>query len=419
MSCAIRVEKLSKRYRLAVDGGHGHASSTLRAELARLVRWPWRRGEGRGELWALRDVSFELAPGQVLGILGRNGAGKSTLLKVLSRITPPTSGRALVRGRVGSLLEVGTGFHPELTGRENIYLNGSMLQMSHREVRRKFDAIVAFAEVERFLDVPVKMYSSGMSVRLAFSVAAHVEPEVLIVDEVLAVGDLAFQRKVAGKVQEIMGQGRTVLFVNHNVAAMKAVCTHGLLLEKGMVAFEGPIQETIDAYHELHGLDTLATGIIPDSALRSCGTLEAKFRSVRLARRDGRPTGQLHYGSPFRVLLEFEVLHDVPDAVLEVGVVTPHGEQVTFSSTLDGGRPPLALARGRYSATVEVHVALMPRDYSLLLGLSHLNGTTIDRLERALSFTVRNVAEDGDHFHWSPVRGYVRAPARWDVARAA
>ena len=203
------------------------------------------------EFWALRDVSFQVAPGEVIGIVGRNGAGKSTLLKLLSQITEPTLGRIRLRGRVASLLEVGTGFHPELTGRENIFLNGAILGMSHSEVRQKFDEIVAFAEVEQFLDTPVKRYSSGMYVRLAFAVAAHLEPEILVVDEVLAVGDAQFQKKCLGRMDSVAQSGRTVLFVSHNMASIQRLCSRGLFLRAGTLVEDGPIASVIALYHAL------------------------------------------------------------------------------------------------------------------------------------------------------------------------
>ena len=248
---AIRVEGLSKLYRL----GKRERYRTLRDTLVDAVAAPFRslrsRRVSNGEpetIWALKDVSFEVKYGEVIGIIGRNGAGKSTLLKILSRITEPTEGEAEIRGRVGSLLEVGTGFHPELTGRENIYLNGAILGMKRAEIQRKFDEIVAFAEVEKFLDTPVKRYSSGMYVRLAFAVAAHLEPEILIVDEVLAVGDVAFQKKCLGKMSEVSEGGRTVLFVSHNMGAAESLCGTGLLLERGKLARAGLISQVISQY---------------------------------------------------------------------------------------------------------------------------------------------------------------------------
>jgi lipopolysaccharide transport system ATP-binding protein len=251
---AIKVEGLSKRYVL----GKNERAGSFREAVTQSLSAPFRRlrsvkdGGGDQEFWALKDVNFEVQPGEVVGVIGRNGAGKSTLLKILSRITPPTSGSIRLRGRVASLLEVGTGFHPELTGRENIYLNGAMLGMRREEITRKFDEIVAFSEVEKFLDTPVKRYSSGMYVRLAFAVAAHLEPEILIVDEVLAVGDAAFQKKCVGKMRDVSsGDGRTVLFVSHNMAAIQTLCSVGLVLHSGNVHHFGSISESIAAYQSL------------------------------------------------------------------------------------------------------------------------------------------------------------------------
>ena len=270
---AIRVEHLSKAYQI---GGQQNGESrfgyrALRDVLADGVRSIGRRflrtddGDGgksaEQTLWALNDVNFEVQQGEVLGIIGRNGAGKSTLLKILSRITEPTKGQVTLRGRVGSLLEVGTGFHPELTGRENIYLNGAILGMKRAEIVRQFDAIVAFAEVERFLDTPVKHYSSGMYMRLAFAVAAHLEPEILLVDEVLAVGDAQFQKKCLGKMENVAKEGRTVLFVSHNMAAMRSLCEKGVLLEAGSVGYMGNIGDCIQRYltQDVQGAGAIVT----------------------------------------------------------------------------------------------------------------------------------------------------------------
>src|SRR4051794_25220116 len=232
---AIRASGLSKQYTL---GTSSSSYGTLVETLANVAR-NRGRSEPRRTVWAVKDVSFEIAPGEAVGFIGRNGAGKSTILKILSRITKPTSGRASVHGRVGSLLEVGTGFHGELTGRENTYLNGAILGMTKKEIDRKFDEIVAFAEVEQFVDTPVKHYSSGMYLRLAFAVAAHLEPEILLIDEVLAVGDIAFQRKCIGKMGDVARQGRTILFVSHNMAAVESLCSTAYLLENGQLVTSG------------------------------------------------------------------------------------------------------------------------------------------------------------------------------------
>lgn len=253
---AIQVEGLSKEYRI---GGRRQSYSTFRETLSNAVTAPLRRAQsqtkpGTETFWALRDVSFEVKPGDVVGIIGRNGAGKSTLLKVLSRITEPTHGHAEIRGRIGSLLEVGTGFHPELTGRENIFLNGAILGMRRAEIEKQFDEIVAFAEVEKFIDTPVKRYSSGMYLRLAFAVAAHLEPEILLVDEVLAVGDVAFQKKCMGKMHDVAEHGRTVLFVSHNMGAVRALCNKGIFLRDGRIVHNGDVEKSIEAYYRAIGI---------------------------------------------------------------------------------------------------------------------------------------------------------------------
>src|SRR6267142_2829064 len=256
---AIHVEGLSKRYRI---GGPQERYRTLRATLTDTATAPWRalrstfrpRGRqhsnGNNAFWALKDVSFEIKRAEVVGVIGRNGAGKSTLLKILSRITEPTAGYADIHGRVSSLLEVGTGFHLELTGRENIYLNGAILGMRRNEIERKFDEIVDFAEVDKFIDTPVKHYSSGMHLRLAFAVAAHLEPDILLVDEVLAVGDIAFQKKCIGKMEDVAAHGRTVLFVSHNLGAVKELCQSGMVLNNGKLDFYGPVVEGLNRYSQ-------------------------------------------------------------------------------------------------------------------------------------------------------------------------
>jgi lipopolysaccharide transport system ATP-binding protein len=270
----IRAEGLGKQYIIGHQAQRERYTA-LRDVLAQQARGLWSKtrdlvqgkpiiaGDTLEEVWALRDVSFEIRRGEAVGIIGRNGAGKSTLLKILSRITEPSAGRVTLRGRVASLLEVGTGFHPELTGRENIYLNGAILGMTRAEIRRKFDEIVAFAEVEKYLDTPVKRYSSGMYVRLAFAVAAHLEPEILVVDEVLAVGDAAFQKKCLGKMSDVAGEGRTVLFVSHNMNAVEQLCATGLLLDEGALVQSGQIRNVIQQYLFGHSQNRLSTDWFP------------------------------------------------------------------------------------------------------------------------------------------------------------
>ncbi len=329
---ALRVEGLGKQYRI---GKAEAAYRTFRDVLADTLSAPFRRAVGllRGNaaaannlsetIWALKDVSFEVKKGEVVGIIGRNGAGKSTLLKILSSITEPTTGEVKLYGRVGALLEVGTGFHPELTGRENIYLNGAILGMSRAEIKRKFDEIVAFAEVEKFIDTPVKHYSSGMGLRLGFAVAAHLEPEILIVDEVLAVGDAAFQKKCLGKMGEVAGEGRTVLFVSHNMAAVQSLCERGIVLSAGQLVVDGAVSNAISTY--LATMTSISTERVWDSPEEAPGCPEVKLHRISVRPADGTPHDPIHTDS--EVILEFLYWNFVPDLILNLSlhVYNEHG----------------------------------------------------------------------------------------------
>jgi len=332
---ALKAEGLGKSYQ--IGGTPGSRPTTLAESLLQQIRQPlgWLK-DSRETFWALREASFEIAPGEVVGIVGRNGAGKSTLLKLLSRITTPTVGRATMRGRVGSLLEVGTGFHPELTGRENIYMNGSILGMTRREIDRQFDAIVEFAEIERFLDTPVKRYSSGMYVRLAFSVAAHLEPEILIVDEVLAVGDAAFQRKCLGKMRDVArGDGRTVLFVSHNLAAVRSLCNRALFLERGALILDGTPEEVLAGYAASSMTDEplRASWRPEESPSKDFHFVEATASVVDDVDSDGVSSPVLSCAKPFEILAAFEIVGDRPLTNLKIGFMlqTEDGELVCSS----------------------------------------------------------------------------------------
>jgi lipopolysaccharide transport system ATP-binding protein len=355
----IRAEGLGKSYRLRHQRQQGYIA--LRDVLAERIHavGRWLRGresmlrESEEEFWALRDVSFEVRRGDVVGVIGRNGSGKSTLLKILSRITEPTEGRVRIRGRVASLLEVGTGFHPELTGRENIFLNGAILGMTRAEMRRKFDEIVAFAEVEKFLDTPVKRYSSGMYVRLAFAVAAHLEPEILLVDEVLAMGDAEFQRRCLGKMRDVSQGGRTVLFVSHNMAAVQALCGRGVLLDRGRVILDGRSGEVVRHYLQL------------DLAANAVGPSRVLSRSLTLTRMDCSPMVVQQY-SPFTLNAVLEVSADeiISDLALLI-----HGPGGGRTALIDLRSPdgPFRLARGsRLAIRAEVPGApFVENDFSL------------------------------------------------------
>jgi len=304
-STAIRIENLSKQYHIGSQQTYNKLSDQLGDMLISPLRRAGRllRGQATGaaeldeKIWALKAVSLEISRGEVVGIIGRNGAGKSTLLKILSRITEPTEGYAEIYGRVGSLLEVGTGFHPELTGRENIYLNGAILGMRKVEIERKFDEIVAFAEIGKFIDTPVKHYSSGMYVRLAFSVAAHLEPEILLVDEVLAVGDTAFQKKCLGKMDDVAQQGRTVLFVSHNMGLIQNLCHRGILLQKGAISKDGDISGAVEAY--LQSLEYMATQDLNERTDRQ-GRGKVRLNEVNIFDGNGVRASTLTTGRPAR-----------------------------------------------------------------------------------------------------------------------
>jgi lipopolysaccharide transport system ATP-binding protein len=391
---AIRVEGLGKCYRIGQREQYG----ALRDSLADLVAAPVRRlRTGRASpdastIWALKDVSLEVDQGEVVGVIGRNGAGKSTLLKVLSRITEPTEGRVELRGRVGSLLEVGTGFHPELTGRENIYLNGAILGMKKAEVDRAFDAIVAFAEVDQFIDTPVKRYSSGMYLRLAFAVAAHLEPEILLVDEVLAVGDAAFQRKCLGKIGDVARAGRTVLFVSHNMPAVEKLCQRAIVVDGGRVRKDGPSAECISFY--LGGAGVPAEGTIDlASQPRPDTRLTPTLTALSLVGADGRPTSTVGAGDPLEFHLSYAAPADIGSPSFSVIVLDALGAPLfQLQTRAQLGPIERAPARGTWVCRL-ARVPLVPGSYGLTVGCSS-NERQLDLLEQVASFSV----EPRDYF---------------------
>lgn len=336
MKPIIRVENLGKQYSI---GKREAAYDTLRESIIEIMRAPLKRlrrnGKGRFEtIWALKDVSFTVEPGEVIGIIGRNGAGKSTLLKVLSRITEPTTGRAELFGRVASLLEVGTGFHPELTGRENIYLNGAILGMKKTEIERKFDQIVAFSELERFLDTPVKRYSSGMYMRLAFAVASHLEPEILVIDEVLAVGDAQFQKKCLGKMGDVATEGRTVLFVSHNMVAIQSLCKRALWLEEGAIAEDGVAGAVVSNYlSHTFGKSGALEEVWPDPNTAP-GNDSVRLHRVRVRPKEGTFSKYLTTKTPFSIEIEYWNLR--PDAKLHI-TLHLYTENEVIAFTTGGG----------------------------------------------------------------------------------
>jgi lipopolysaccharide transport system ATP-binding protein len=419
---AIRVESLGKRYRI----GAREQYRSLREALTESVAAPARRvrsalagtssnGTDRPDvIWSLRNVSFELARGEVLGVVGRNGAGKSTLLKILSRITEPTEGRAEIVGRVGSLLEVGTGFHPELTGRDNIFLNGAILGMRRAELNRKFDEIVAFAEVDKFIDTPVKRYSSGMYVRLAFAVAAHLDSEILLVDEVLAVGDAGFQRKCLGKIGDVAREGRTVMFVSHNMAAVQALCEQALLLDGGRIAQRGPTTEVVEEYLQRtslpqlsrssdlasvpreHGMRTVLTdGFVNDTPLLGEHAFLPEQRLsflLRLRLSEGRR------GCTIGIHFEDE---------LGVRVYAVHTRWQLKAVELDAGEHEVTC--------VIPSLPLVPGRYYLSFGFS-AEGQQVDWLERVCAIDLARTDVYGTGELPQTGQGYFLSRAEWKIA---
>jgi lipopolysaccharide transport system ATP-binding protein len=417
MVAAIRVEGLSKCYRIR-EGRRGPGYRTLRESLTELALRPvraWTKGgkaAASAKFWALNDVSFEVQPGEVVGIIGRNGAGKSTLLKIVSNITKPTTGLVELRGRVGSLLEVGTGFHPELTGSENIYLNGAILGMSSREIRRKFDEIVDFSGVEKFLDTPVKRYSSGMYVRLAFAVAAHLEPEILLVDEVLAVGDAAFQKKCLGKMGQVAKEGRTVLFVSHDLGSVTRLCGRGILLDAGRVEYAGDIASVVARYLPDQLLSNNGFADLSDRGDRS-GTGHARFRSVELLT-DGQPCSTIPFGNALRIKLEIEVHRPFDPAPPAIIIATADGLPV---HDLWGDDCSWSGEVGRHSFTATVpRVHLYPGTYAIDLWMGEQGLDRVDYIRNAISFEVVQTPDSGLDRPLRRGNGLVFQPSMWAYA---
>jgi lipopolysaccharide transport system ATP-binding protein len=426
---AIHVENLSKLYRI----GERQRYKALRDTLSNAMYAPVRaaasllnignghqptesHGSSNNSFWALKDVSFEIKKGEVVGIIGRNGAGKSTLLKILSRITKPTEGHIRMRGRVGSLLEVGTGFHPELTGRENIYLNGAIIGMRKKEIDRKFEEIVAFAEIARFIDTPVKFYSSGMYMRLAFAVAAHLDPEILMIDEVLAVGDAEFQKKCLGKIQSVSKSGRTVLFVSHNMAAIESLCNSCLLLSQGKKDLEGEPEVVIRRHMGLSNASQSASVEFSAQTGERFGLRElAVLQSLRISDRDGNPVRVVRMGEPLLVQLEIEFKEAGPGFEIGVAIVNPHGVYLHyFVSPWEGFHQ--VDCQGQKTVEVEVPALyLFPGTYFLSVWVKKQGGAYDDAVHEALGFDVEeaSLTPYTTYFARYSHNSQVYAPSRW------
>jgi lipopolysaccharide transport system ATP-binding protein len=410
----IKVENLSKQYRI---GARQESFPTLRDSIANAFRAPFarfrRNGESANTIWALKDINFEVAPGEVVGVIGRNGAGKSTLLKILSRITEPTSGRADIYGRVGSLLEVGTGFHHELSGRENIYLNGAILGMKRNEIGRRFDEIVSFAEIENFIDTPVKHYSSGMYMRLAFAVAAHLEPEVLLVDEVLAVGDVGFQKKCLGKMRDVGRQGRTVLLVSHNMGAVLNLCERVILITNGQIQYEGQTYEGVNSYHQLGY--AMCEGEV-DLSFHPARRPEALplLKTIRLLDGSGAPKGRFMAGEKMMIEFTFDPVIHLANPQFGVGVEDSQGSRIFAVATYlaNSQLPPL---RGPCKVTCHIEeLILAPGRYILSLSAGEPDNTLLDALECAVAFEVDQGNYFGNGSNVTAGLGKILVRSRWE-----
>lgn len=370
----IRVEALGKRYRIGLQNRRAESLREAVLEAAaspfKYIRTMMRPPTDEETLWALRDISFEVKPGETLGIVGRNGAGKSTLLKILSRITEPTEGRATLHGRVGSLLEVGTGFHPELTGRENVFMNGTILGMRRYEIEQRFDEIVEFSGVEKFIDTPVKRYSSGMGVRLAFAVAAHLQPEILIVDEVLAVGDRAFQRKCLGKMEDIASEGRTVLFVSHNMQAIRSLCTRTIVVDYGHIIADGPTEDSLPVYYDTMKRMNISADASKHDPKKRRGNGAVRFSQIRIEDIKGNETYYHTMGARIRFVIRYQVMERVKELYFAMYLKSGLDSEILAGTTQMISDQPLEAGYEGLFVLDFPNPPLRPHEYPLMFALA-------------------------------------------------
>jgi lipopolysaccharide transport system ATP-binding protein len=424
LATAIKTENLSKIYRLGEIG-----TGTINRDLE---RW-WARMRGKEDpflkigqandravkgdsdiVYSLRDINFEIQQGEAVGIIGKNGAGKSTLLKILSRVTSPTTGKIEIKGRIASLLEVGTGFHPELTGRENIYLNGAILGMRKKEITRKLDEIIDFSGVERYIDTPVKRYSSGMYVRLAFAVAAHLESEILIVDEVLAVGDAEFQKKCLGKMNDVSkSDGRTILFVSHNMAAIKTLCNHLILLKNGYVDYEGGVAQGISNYLSASGQGS-NNGTI-EAHHRTINNGKVFYRTIRILNPEYINGNVIYFNNPIELKCEIEFLHHYSNILFDVRVLSDDGIELahTMNTYYDGF---YSVKSDTVQYKLKLENTFQPGKYFLTFGVHLSDGITLEYIENSVELNILNVTKDDESgMIYDFKLGYMRPNAVWEI----
>jgi len=418
----IIAENISKLYKLGVVG-----MSTLNDDFKRIVarlsgkedptlklgvenKRDTKTDKSSEYVWALKDINFTIDRGDVVGIIGKNGAGKSTLLKILSRVTEPTTGALKYKGRLASLLEVGTGFHPELTGLENIYLNGAILGMKKAEIKSKLDEIIDFSGVSKYIDTPVKRYSSGMYVRLAFAVAAHLETEILVIDEVLAVGDHEFQEKCLGKMKDVANNGRTVIFVSHNMASMKALCKKGILMQKGSIQHQGAMSDVIQQY--MLGVRSNKTSENQLKDFRTISSNSVKFSSIKLINQQEN-TNIVFFKDKIKVELELEAFEKIGSVLLDCKIITIDGIEITHSMNQYHDQKNI-LEEGKYKLGLELENDLQPGNYYLTFGIHRLDGYTLEYLENCLSIEVLSITKDESSGHYYDFKlGYLRVNSSW------
>jgi lipopolysaccharide transport system ATP-binding protein len=423
---AIKVENISKMYHL---GEFFRSTSSIRERLMQSIRHLMRlpqsnpdpngrhdcrrlRSKTNETMWALKEISFEVKPGEIVGIVGSNGAGKSTLLKILSRITKPTAGRAVINGRVGSLLEVGTGFHPELTGRENVFLNGSILGMSYEEIKQKFNNIVAFANVGRFIDTPVKRYSSGMKVRLGFAVAAHLDPEILLIDEVLAVGDAEFRKKCLSKMGDLSSIGKTVLFVSHNLGSIRRLCDKAIRLERGRIIRIGSSKEVVEEYLS-EGIRTKGkVALTPDKSKVMC------LHAISVLNESGEPSANLKVSEPIRVRLEYSVNRNIDRANVVCFFSTAEGMVILSTGDADCTPDRFGVRQaGYYTTFFDIPAYLLGEGtYTITANLAIPFEKIFDRHESVISFNILDTGEDSKPWLKNPRPGILGIRIPWNYS---